>query len=70
LTLLAATVGLQSFFMEDFSMITVGARYDWDTNIALKAEVSRYDNKRDDNPADINTAEDTTLINLSVNYIF
>ena len=69
-TLLAATVGLQSFFMEDFSMITVGARYDWDTNIALKAEVSRYDNKRDDNPADINTAEDTTLINLSVNYIF
>jgi hypothetical protein len=68
--LLQATVGLQSFFMEDFSMLTVGVRYDWETNIALKAEVSRYDNKRDNNPADINNSEDTTLLNFSVNYVF
>ncbi|MFC4698867.1 porin [Glaciecola siphonariae] len=68
--LLQATAGLQSFFMEDFSMLTVGLRYDWSTNIAIKGEVSRYDNKRDDNPADINPAEDTTLLNVSVNYVF
>jgi hypothetical protein len=68
--LLQAVAGLQGFFMEDYSMITVGARYDWSTNIALKAEVSRFDNKRDDNPADIITSEDTTLLNLSVNYVF
>nr|WP_136249641.1 porin [Ningiella ruwaisensis] len=67
--LMQAVAGLQGFFMEEFSMITVGLRYDFDTNVALKAEVSRYDNKID-NPADINTAEDTTLINISVNYVF
>ncbi|WP_395339554.1 porin [Ningiella sp. W23] len=69
-SLTGAVAGLQGFFMEEFSILTVGARYDWDASIALKAEISRYDNKLDDIAGDINNAEDTNLINLSVNYIF
>lgn len=68
-TLIGAVAGLQGFFMEEFSLLTVGVRYDWDTNIALKGEVSRYDNKIDVD-GDTNSAEDTTLLNVSVHYVF
>ena len=41
----ALNTGLQSSFFEDYSIVTVGVRYDATTNLALKGEVSRYDNK-------------------------
>lgn len=64
-----AVTGLQAVFFEDYSMATVGVRYDWSTNIALKGEVTKYDNKIEPliNPDD---AIDTTLVNVSVNYVF
>ena len=68
-TIGAAVTGLQAVFFEDYSMATVGVRYDWNTNIALKGEVTKYDNKIEPliNPGD---AIDTTLVNVSVNYVF
>lgn len=60
---------IQALFFEDYTIATVGVRYDAFTNVALKAEVSKYDNKiepsiNSDNPVD------TTLLNLSVQFIF
>ena len=61
--------GLQSSFFEDYSIVTVGVRYDATTNLALKGEVSRYDNKIE--PI-INSDDtiDTTVLNVSLNYVF
>ena len=61
--------GLQTFFFEDYSLITIGARYDLMQNVALKFEVTKYDNKIEPqiNPGD---AVDTELLNFSVNYVF
>jgi hypothetical protein len=68
-TIGGAVTGLQALFFEDYTMTTVGVRYDWSTSIALKGEVTKYDNKIEPliNPDD---PIDTTLVNVSVNYVF
>ncbi len=65
----ALNTGLQSFFFEDYSMLTIGARYDIAAGIALKGEISYYDNKVE-NLLDPSDSGDTTIVNLSLNYIF
>lgn len=62
-TAAAVTVGLQQAFQEEFDLITLGLRYDYDTNIALKADVSKFSD-------DVNDANDTTLVRFAVNYVF
>lgn len=61
--------GLQSTFFEDYTISTIGVRYDVATNVALKGEISKYDNKIEPltNP---NSSIDTNLLNLSVQYVF
>lgn len=44
------------------NVITLGLRYDFDTNVAFKTDLSRYDNKLDD--------AETTLLRVAVNYVF
>jgi len=62
----ALNTGLQSFFFEDYTMATVGMRYDISAGVALKGEISYYDNKIETAIA----AVDTTIVNVSMNYIF
>jgi len=62
--------GLQSSFFEDYSMVTVGVRYDLTTNVALKAELSKYDNKLDEQLLDAESTLDTNAAAFSVNYVF
>ncbi|GAC21609.1 porin [Paraglaciecola arctica] len=54
--------GLQEGSFNKHNVITLGLRYDFDTNVAFKTDLSRYDNK-------LNDAE-TTLLRVAVNYIF
>ena len=61
-------LGLQQRFYEDYTVLTIGTRYDIDTNLALKAEISKYDDKLDG--AGIRSSLDSNLVNVSVNYIF
>lgn len=65
----AFNTGFQASFFEDYAITTLGVRYDATTNVALKAEISKYDNKIEPqiNQED---APDTTLLNVSVNYVF
>ncbi|MGB3727335.1 MAG: hypothetical protein WA981_16405, partial [Glaciecola sp.] len=63
---------IQARFFEDYAMTTVGVRYDASTNLALKAELSQYTNEmpaalRVFNPS---ANDDTTLLNVSVNFVF
>jgi len=62
-TATAVVVGLQQPFADEYSVINLGVRYDLDTNVALKADVSKNSN-------DINSAEDATLVRFAVNYVF
>ena len=55
--------GVQQAVMEETSTVTLGLRYDFDTNVALKADISRSTD-------DIDDANDTTLVRVAVNYIF
>lgn len=55
--------GVQQAVMEETSTVTLGLRYDLDTNVALKADISRSTD-------DIDDANDTTLVRVAVNYIF
>ncbi|MGO4891059.1 hypothetical protein [Flavobacterium sp. W21_SRS_FM6] len=55
--------GLQSIFIEEYSVTSVGVRYDLDTNVALKADVS----KRSD---DLDDTRDATAVRFAINYIF
>jgi hypothetical protein len=68
-TIGAAVSGLQAVFWEDYAMTTIGVRYDIASNTALKAEISKYDNKIEPltNPSD---PVDNTIVNFSVNYVF
>lgn len=59
----AVTEGLQQAFQEKFDLITLGLRYDYDTNIALKADVSKFSD-------DLNDDKDATLVRFAVNYVF
>lgn len=54
---------LQSTFRNDTTTYTATIRYDLKANIALKADVSRFD-------SDIRDNEDATLYRFAVNYVF
>lgn len=55
--------GVQLPFMEEYDITTLSVRYDFDTNVALKADVSRLSD-------DLNDANDATLMRVAVNYVF
>ncbi|WP_339770285.1 topoisomerase IV [uncultured Paraglaciecola sp.] len=59
----AAVVGLQQAVADEYDVFTLGVRYDYDTNIALKADISSY-------TSDIDDSLDTGLLRFAVNYIF
>ncbi|MCW8090262.1 porin [Alteromonas sp. ASW11-130] len=61
----AATIitGLQQAFFDKGNTYSLGVRYDWDTNVALKADVTKYD-------SDLNDADDASLVRFAVNYVF
>jgi hypothetical protein len=47
----------------DYEVLTASVRYDLESNVALKADVSRYENNIDD-------ASNATLVRFAVNYVF
>lgn len=55
--------GIQTLFDDDEKAITLGLRYDHDTNIAFKADISKFSD-------DLNEANDATLMRVAVNYVF
>lgn len=59
----AVVVGLQQAFMDEYDVITLGLRYDFDTNVAFKADLSKYSDE-------LNSSADATLMRVAVNYIF
>ncbi len=59
----AIVTGLQLPFIEKSNSYSVGVRYDWNTNVALKADLTKFD-------SDINDADDASLVRFAVNYIF
>lgn len=59
----AAVVGIQQAFADEYSLVTLGLRYDMDTNVALKADISKYSD-------DIDDSADATLVRLAINYVF
>lgn len=56
-------LGVQQALMAEHNVITLGLRYDMDTNVALKADISKYDDE-------INDDFDATLVRFAVNYVF
>ena len=62
-TATAVVIGLQEGFVSEYSVVSVGARYDLDTNVALKVDVSTSSD-------DINSAGDANLLRVAVNYVF
>lgn len=59
----AVVVGLQQAVINEYNLITLGVRYDMDTNVALKADISKYNDDFDD-------SADGTLLRFAVNYVF
>lgn len=59
----AQLFGLQTLFDDNEQSLNLGVRYDYDTNIAFKADVSKFED-------DDNDANDATLVRLAVNYVF
>lgn len=59
----AAVTGIQQAFAAKYDVLTLGLRYDMDTNVALKADISKYSDDLDD-------SADATLVRLAVNYVF
>jgi hypothetical protein len=62
-TATAVVVGLQQTFVDEYDVVSLSLRYDLDTNVALKADVSKSSN-------DVNSAEDANLLRFAVNYVF
>jgi hypothetical protein len=62
-TATAVVVGLQQPFVSEYSVVSLGIRYDLDTNVALKVDVSK-------NSDDIDSAGDADLLRVAVNYVF
>jgi hypothetical protein len=56
-------LGVQTVFDDDSEAITLGVRYDFDTNVAFKFEATDYTDN-------LNGAKDAELIRFAVNYIF
>lgn len=59
----AVVVGLQQPFIDEYNVSTLSVRYDLDSNVALKADLSKYSN-------DLNSAADANLFRVAVNYVF
>ncbi|MFC4701292.1 porin [Glaciecola siphonariae] len=58
-----AVLGINAQFAESFTVATATLRYEFDANVALKADVSRYtDELRND--------EESTLVRFAINYVF
>tara|TARA_R110000868_G_scaffold8038_11_gene41677 strand:- start:1466 stop:2590 length:1125 start_codon:yes stop_codon:yes gene_type:complete len=57
------TAGLQIAGQRKFDVASLAVRYDLDTNIALKADISKYAD-------DLNELADATLLRVAVNYVF
>lgn len=55
--------GIQAPAVSENSTTSVGVRYDFDTNVAFKADISKYSDDLDD-------SEDATLVRFAVNYVF
>lgn len=58
----ALVKGLQVGSIDEYKVVTLGLRYDYDTNVALKIDLSKSDNNLDDT--------ENTLLRFAVNYIF
>ena len=54
---------LEAAFDDDNETITLALRYDMDTNVALKADISKYTDNLD-------ASNDATLVRVGVNYVF
>lgn len=59
----AQLFGVQTLFDDDENALTLALRYDYDTNVALKADVIKFTD-------DLNEANDATLLRVGVNYVF
>lgn len=54
---------VQQAAFDEYDVVTLGVRYDMDTNVALKADISRYTN-------DVDGTSDANLLRFAVNYVF
>lgn len=61
--LLASVQGLNTAFAQKYTVGSVSLRYDYDANIALKVEVSRYSD-------DLDEEMDANLARFAINYMF
>ncbi|MDM7860476.1 topoisomerase IV [Alteromonas sp. ASW11-36] len=56
-------IGIQQPAISENDTTSVGVRYDYDTNVALKVDVSKYSD-------DLDESQDATLVRFAVNYVF
>ena len=61
--LLAVAVGSQAYTQSENSVLSATVRYDFDTNVAFKADISKYSD-------DLNADNNATLVRFGVNYVF
>lgn len=58
------TIGvLEAAFADDDETITLALRYDLDTNVARKADITKYSDSLD-------KSNEATLVRVGVNYVF
>jgi len=62
-SLQGAIAVLGDVFADDEETLTLGLRYDMDTNVALKGDISKHSDN-------LNKSNDATLIRVGVNYVF
>lgn len=62
-TVAGLIAGVQLPFMEEYDITTLGLRYDFEANVALKADISRLSD-------DLNSDNDATRFRVAVNYVF
>lgn len=61
--LMAVAVGSQLFSQGENNVLSATLRYDYDTNVAFKLDISKYSN-------DLNDSTDATLVRFGANYVF
>lgn len=61
--LLPSVQGLNDAFAQKYNVMAATLRYDYDANIALKVELSRYSD-------DLNENQDATLARIAMHYVF
>jgi hypothetical protein len=61
--LVGLAIGAQLGQADEFAVTSATLRYDWDTNIALKVDLSKFDDIRDGR-------RDATLLRFGLNYVF